>query len=201
MPPADRNPEDSDEPTLTAIVERTISLADDRQVTVDRVVGSVEKTGFAALMLVPAIAVVTPLSGIPLFSSFCGVTITLIAAQWLLGRDHIWLPGWLRRRGLDGGTVRTAMAKIKPLALWLDNHSKRRARFLFRGPLRQLLPLVCLLFGTLMPVLELVPFSSSFLGAAVCLIAFSLMTRDGLYALAALLPVAAGLWGLYAFVG
>lgn len=187
--------------TLTAIVDRTREIARDDDVTLGRVIGSFEQTGFAALTLVPALAVVTPLSGIPLFSSVCGLVIALISAQWLLGRKNLWLPEWLYRRSVGGRPVREAMARVRPVALWLDGHSKKRARFLFRQPLRPLLPLSCMMFGALMPLLELVPFSSSFLGAAVCLIAFSLMTRDGIYALVAFLPVAAVLLGVYGFLG
>lgn len=185
-----------DETTLTAIVEKTIALAGRRRLSLDRVVGAFEQTGFAALMLVPALAVVTPLSGIPLFSSVCGLTIALVAAQWLFGRDSLWLPAWLRRRKLDGATVQKAMNSVLPLARWLDRHSRKRARFVFRQPLRLFLPATCLAFGMLMPVLELVPFSSSLLGAATCLVAFSVMTRDGLLALAALVPAGAVLWAV-----
>ena len=188
---------DLDRP-LTSIVDRVGDITKEGQVSLDRVVGAFEKTGFATMLIVPAAAVVTPLSGIPLFSSLCGVTICLIAAQWLMKRDRVWLPHWLGQQSLEGDKVRVAMNKLRPAARWLDKHSRPRARFLFRQPLRALLPLSCLLFGALMPFLELVPFSSSLLGASVCLIAFSLLTRDGLFALAALLPLAIVVWALTA---
>lgn len=188
---------DLDRP-LTSIVDRVGDITKEGQVSLDRVVGAFEKTGFATMLIVPAAAVVTPLSGIPLFSSLCGVTICLIAAQWLMKRDRVWLPHWLGQQSLEGDKVRVAMNKLRPAARWFDKHSRARARFLFRQPLRALLPLSCLLFGALMPFLELVPFSSSLLGASVCLIAFSLLTRDGLFALAALLPLAIVVWALTA---
>jgi hypothetical protein len=188
---------DLDRP-LTSIVDRVGDITKEGQVSLDRVVGAFEKTGFATMLIVPAAAVVTPLSGIPLFSSLCGVTICLIAAQWLMKRDRVWLPHWLGQQSLEGDKVRVAMNKLRPAARWLDKYSRARARFLFRQPLRALLPLSCLLFGALMPFLELVPFSSSLLGASVCLIAFSLLTRDGFFALAALLPLAIVVWALTA---
>jgi len=187
--------------SLTAVVNRTIGLAESQEdVSLGQVIGSFEQTGFAALVIVPATAVVTPLSGIPLFSSVCGLTIALLAIQWLVGRKQVWLPGWLQRRSLKGVTIYRAMMRIKPLAHWLDSHSNERLRLLFRRPFRMLLPLACLILGTLMPLLELVPFSSSLLGAAICLIAFSRLTRDGIYALLAMLPVGGALWGVTALV-
>lgn len=190
---------DTDRP-LTSIIDRVAEITREGPVSLDRVVGAFEQAGFAAMLIVPAAAVVTPLSGIPLFSSLCGLTIFLIAAQWLLKRDRVWLPAWLGRQSLEGDKIRLAMDKLRPAARWLDDHSRKRARFLFRQPLRALLPVACLMFGALMPLLELVPFSSSLLGAAVCLIAFSLLTRDGLFALIALLPVVAVAFALTALL-
>jgi hypothetical protein len=186
--------------SLTTIVDRIAEISGEGSVSLERVIGAFEKAGFATLLFIPAAAVVTPLSGIPLFSSVCGLTICLIAMQWLLDRDRVWLPRWLRRRSLEGQKVRKAMMKLRPAARWLDRHSKKRVQFLFRQPLRLLLPLACLSFGAAMPLLEFVPFSSSLLGAAICLIAFSLMTRDGFYALAALAPVAVAGWLLVALL-
>lgn len=186
--------------SLTAIVDSIADISREGSVSLDRVVGAFERTGFATLLFVPAAAVVTPLSGIPLFSSFCGLTICLIAVQWLMHRNRVWLPAWLGRRSLEGKKVRAAMKKLRPAARWLDRHSRKRISFLFHRPLRILLPLACLLFGAAMPLLEFVPFSSSLLGAAICLIAFSLMTRDGLYALTALAPIAVTAWVLVAIL-
>lgn len=186
--------------SLTAVVNRATGLAESEDVTLEQVVGAFEQTGFAALVIVPAAAVVTPLSGIPLFSSVCGLTIALIAVQWLVGRKQVWLPSWLQRQSLKGQRIHRAMTRIKPLAHWLDSHSNERLRLLFHPPFRMLLPFACLILGALMPLLELVPFSSSLLGAAICLIAFSRLTRDGLYALLALLPVGGALWGVTALI-
>ncbi|MEM5583749.1 exopolysaccharide biosynthesis protein [Roseibium sp. AS2] len=185
---------------LTDLIDRTVDVAWRDTLRLGRVVDTFEQTGFAALIMIPAAAVVTPLSGIPLFSSLCGLTIALFSVQWLIGRDQVWLPQWLGRRSLAGSKVREAMTRLRPAAAWLDDHSHTRVRFLFHRPFRFLLPLSCALFGAFMPLLELVPFSSSLLGGAVCLIAFSRMTRDGLYALIAILPVGAAVWAVYALV-
>ena len=61
-------------------------------------------------------------------------------------------------------------------------------------PLALILPLACVLAGAFMPVLELVPFASAFLGLAVMLVAYAMLSRDGLFALLALVPIAAALW-------
>ncbi|GAB4516929.1 MAG: exopolysaccharide biosynthesis protein [Roseibium sp.] len=186
--------------SLAGLVDKAVELAGTGDLRLGRLVGAFEQTGFAALVFIPAAALVTPLSGIPLFSSICGLTILLLSAQWLAGRSNVWLPGWLARRRIAGEKVRSAMSGLRPVAAWLDRHSRTRARFLFRTPFRFALPLACVLFGAAIPFLEVIPFTSSLLGAVVCLIAFARMTRDGLYALLAFIPLAVALWALSALI-
>ena len=184
--------------SLTQIVDRTVREAGRDQVSVANVLDAFGHASFVPLLLVPALAVVTPLSGIPAFSSFSGILIFLISVQWLVGRKHVWLPQWVSRRHVAGDRLADAMKKIRPWAARIDRRTKPRLRFLFHRPFRFLPPLACTLFGAAMPFLELVPFSSSFLGAAVVLLSLSMLTRDGLFALLALVPVGAVAWTLIA---
>jgi len=182
--------------SLTQIVDRTLRETRRDQVAVADVLDAFGHASFAPLLLVPAIAVVTPLSGIPAFSAFSGILIFLIASQWLVGRDHIWLPQWVSRRHVAGDRLAAAMRRIRPWAQRVDRHTRPRLRFLFHRPFRFLPPLACTLFGAMMPFLELVPFSSSLLGAAVVLLSLSMLTRDGLFALVALVPVGGAGWAI-----
>ncbi len=135
------------------------------------------------VLLVPALFVVSPLSGIPLFSSACGILIALISAQMLLGRRHLWLPSLLTNRHIAGKKLRKATDKLQGVARWMDSHTRERLRFFTHRPFRWVTQAACLLCGAAMPFLELVPFSSSILGVAVTLLALSLLVRDGLIAL------------------
>jgi hypothetical protein len=171
---------------VTDIVARLDDTAQGRErVTLRDVVEAFGRRSFLPMLMVPALLVVSPLSGIPLFSSACGITIALIAAQMLWpGRDHLWLPEGLMRRNVSGARARQAVARLGRLAHRLDGLARDRLRWLVAaGPGRWLLETCCLLSGLAMPVLELVPFSSSILGFAVLLMATGLLTRDGLFAL------------------
>jgi len=153
------------------------------------------RSSFLPVMVVPALLVVSPLSGIPLFSSACGLTIAFVAAQMLWpGRDHLWLPGFLMDRTIDGDKARKAMPKIRKAASWLDRHATGHGWRLMRRPVRLLLETLCLLCGAAMPFLEVVPFSSSILGFAVLMFATALLTRDALFAGVGLLTVSAAVF-------
>ncbi|MDF9303988.1 exopolysaccharide biosynthesis protein [Tritonibacter mobilis] len=137
----------------------------------------------AAVLLAPSLALVSPLSGIPLFSSACGVTIALISVQMLMGRNHLWMPEVLSKRSLPADKTQYAIRMLRAFAAWLDHRFKRRLTFLLTPPFLRVIQGLCLLCGLIMPFLEIVPFTSSILGGVVALLALSMLTGDGLIAL------------------
>ncbi|WP_158599039.1 exopolysaccharide biosynthesis protein [Rhodophyticola porphyridii] len=175
---------------MTEIVDDVLSLCDAEEVSVRDMLAAFGNAGFLPALLIPAVIVVSPLSGIPILPSICGIMIFLVSIQMLGHRRHLWLPGWLLRRSVGTKGLRTAMERLHRPARWLDRHSGRRLGFLTRQPMLSLLQLACAICGLAMPLLELVPFSSSLLAAAICLMGLAMITRDGLWALVALLPVA-----------
>jgi hypothetical protein len=170
------------------ILARLDATAQGERVTLGDVLAAFGRRSFLPMLMVPALLVLSPLSGIPLFSTVCGLTIALISAQMLWpGRDCLWLPARLTRQRVSGARARRAVARLGRLARWLDRHARGRGGLLVgHRPGRAALELCCLLAGAAMPVLEVVPFSSSVLGLAVLLIATGLLTRDGLFAAAGL---------------
>ena len=181
--------------SLTDVVEHTIGEANGETISVETLMRSFGHTSFVPLLILPALILITPLSGIPGLSTVCGIIIMLIAGQRLVGHRQIWLPGWIRRRTVKSANLRNGLSKLLPATRFIDGFSRIRLTFLFRWPFLFVLPLACVMFGAVMPLLEFVPFSSSLIGVAVTLIAFSMLTRDGLFALFSLIPVAVVIWG------
>ena len=164
---------------LTDLVERVIDTADEDEVTLRRVLEATGTASFVPALMLPALAVATPLSGIPLFSSAMGVVICLVSLQLLFRRKHLWLPDWVLRRHAPGDKLRSGFEWALPTMRWLDRHTHRRMPWLTRRPLIFVPQLLCVISGALMPFLEFVPFSSSVLGASIAIIATGLLTRDG----------------------
>ena len=165
------------------------AAAEDRT-SLREVVDALGAGSFIPNLMVPALAVVSPLSGVPLFSSLCGITIALVSAQMLARRERIWLPSKLLDKTLDSSKLTGALDKMKRPARWLDRITRERLSMLVRRPIIWLVQLACLLCGLAMPFLELVPFTSSILGATVSLFAFGMLARDGLFVLAGFLALA-----------
>ncbi|WOI56864.1 exopolysaccharide biosynthesis protein [Palleronia sp. LCG004] len=165
------------------VIDQLDDLTDRDRIFVSDVVDAFGTTAFLPVMMVPALLVVSPLSGIPLFSSVCGITIAIIASQLFLHRPRLWLPGFMRRRNVSGSRMHEAIGKIRKLANWIDRHSRDRLRFLTKQPGRQIAYGACMMSGFAMPFLEIVPFSSSLMGFAVLCIVAGLLAVDGLFVL------------------
>lgn len=168
---------------LRDILSRLDDLTGRGKVSVEDVLDRFGATAFLPVLLVPALLVASPLSGIPLFSSICGLTIGLIALQLFLGRESLWLPGFMRRRRVDGDDLHEAIGKMSKVVDWLDRHTHDRLRPL-TGPVGQkVVYFACMICGFCMPALEIIPFSSSAAGLAVLLLTAGLLTVDGLFIL------------------
>lgn len=168
--------------TVSEIIEKSVEVAQGRdKVCVSEVVDSLGAQVLLSMLLLPALAIVTPLSGIPGLSSLCGMTIALVGLQLLWGRETIWLPGWIMRRQLPAARLEKTVKWLDGLAKWCDKISRPRMLFLVHKPGAILAQLMCILAGAVMPFLELVPFSSSMLGVAISLFAVGLVMRDGLF--------------------
>ncbi len=192
-PPESAMPQDQ---PVTAIVDTIETAVADGPVAARDLMAAFGHAALAPTLAVPALLIVSPLSAIPLFSSFCGLAIFLIAIQGAFGRSHPWLPGFLQDRTVAAERISRAVAVLRRLAGWLDWATRQRLSFLVRRPMTQLLYLICAAGAALIPALELVPMSSTTIGAGVLLIAIGILARDGVFAvlglcflgLAAILP-------------
>lgn len=180
--------------SVREVVDRLDAAADGEETSVDDIVETLGRASFVPVLMAPALAVVTPLSGIPLFSSANGVFIALVAGQMLIGRRNLWLPRWLRRRSLASERVRYVAERMRGPADWIDQRTGRRLSFLVAPPFDRLIEFACAACGAVMPLLELFPFTSSILAAAVVLMSLTLLVKDGLLALIGLAVIAAAVY-------
>lgn len=172
--------EDEQDQPVHEVVERIAVAAEDDPVRIRNIVESFGQRSFVPLLMVPALLVVSPLSGIPLFSSICGATIALISAQMIFGRDHVWLPGFIMRRELKRRWARKAVSRLWGLADKIDSFSGRHLEVLVASPAgKKVTECLCFISGFGMLFLEAIPFSSSVLGLTAILLGTALITRDG----------------------
>lgn len=176
---------------ISDLYDRLHDVSNQDTIAVHDVVAAIGTRSMIPFMLVPAFIAATPLSGIPGLTTVCGLMIALVAFRMLLNYDRMALPGWIERKSVPGARFRSALETSRPVVQWLDRHAHKRWGRLFHRPMIWIPQMLCLLTGLLMPLLEFVPFSGSVAAGAVCLLAVSMMVRDGLWFVIALLPYAA----------
>lgn len=184
-----------EEKPLSELLDRVEAAGHAPALTVGSVLGAIGEASFAPIILIIALLMVSPLSGIPGSPTLSAVLIILIGLQALLGRQHLWLPGFVLRRAVPGERLAKAVSWLRPVAAWFDRHSHKRWPVLTLRPMRWATMATCCVVPVSWPFLELVPFLTSFAAGAVSLLAFGLITRDGLYVVLGY-AVIAGLVGM-----
>jgi hypothetical protein len=153
------------------------------------------------MLLFPALIVVSPLSIIPGLPTLIGINTVLVAGQVLFGREQIWLPKWLGERCLPAKHAERLMNFLKPVSRTVDAVARPRWRALLGQPLRRVGAGICVVVGAVMPLLEFIPFTSTWAGAIIATYGLAVTARDGLLALMWIGLVIAALGGVTLILG
>lgn len=182
--PHDRDTDDDELSGLDELLDRLDqAAADEGSLSVGSAMDVVGRRSFGPILLLAGLIAIAPLVGdIPGVPTSMGMIVLLSVAQILVGRDHIWIPGWIERRSASEEKVAKAIDWLRKPAGFLDRLTRPRFRTLVDGRGSVLIAVACLAIAVSMPFLEFVPFSST--GAAAGLIAFglALVAHDGLVA-------------------
>ena len=116
---------------------------------------------YGLFLLVPGLIAFLPTGTIPTMPTIMGATITIVAVQMLLARDHIRLPPRLQRLGSGSNRVRGAMERARPWAARLDSVIRPRLRLLTGRLATRLIGIVAIAPALLMPPLELLPVATA----------------------------------------
>ena len=161
------------------------AAGEQERVQVGTLVEAFGHRGYGALLLVPALLEISPIGGIPGVPTALAVTVIVFAVQIVLGRDHMWLPGFVERRCVDADGLGRAIGKMRPVAGRLDRWFHGRLEWLVRRPFTQIAAGACAALALTVPPLEIVPFASTAPMAVIALFGIALLVHDGLVMLVA----------------
>src|SRR5690606_19251823 len=150
---------------------------------------TIGRRSFGPMLLLIGVILVSPLSGIPGLPATMGVAVFLLAAQMLLRRKHIWLPGWILRRRISHQKIGKTSDWMRRPARFIDRLLRQRLGFLVDGPASWPLALICLLLAITLPMLEPLPFAATSAGAALTCVGLAMIAHDGVLALIAYITV------------
>ncbi len=176
------------------ILDRLHEIGEDKRlVTVGDLAEAFGSRSYGPFLLVPALIEETPIGSIPGVPTALALIIALFAVQMLIGRKHMWLPEWIKRREIGAEKVKKASDKLRGVARFLDKWFHGRLPQLTRGPAVRVAAAICLLLCLTVPPLELLPWASSLQMAAIAAFGLALLVRDGVLMIVASVLAVAGL--------
>lgn len=171
---------------------------EDGNVRADDVTEELGRRGVGAFIMVPAALELSPVGGIPGVPTVLALIVAIFCVQIAMGRDEMWLPGFLGRRTVSAGKLAKAADKLEPAAKWADRHLGRHLDRLVDDPAPRIAALAVILLCVTVPPLELVPFASSIPMGTAVLFGLALVVRDGRVMALALAAFVASAWGVWA---
>lgn len=171
--------------------------ASHNRVCIGDVLDDFGERSFGLFILIPPLIELSPIGAIPGLPSFLALIVAITAAQLLLGKDHVWMPRFIQQRSVSGRRLHKAIAKLRGVAHWLDEHSHGRLERLTEGIWMKIAALVVIVLCCAVPPLEFIPFASSAPMLAIASFGLALTVRDGVLMLVALTlaVTAAGMGG------
>lgn len=171
----------------SAILETLAELgAQNETVCVGDVVRTFGDRSFGPMLFIPALVGLSPVGAIPGIPAFLALIIAITATQLAFGRKHVWLPGFLQRRGIAGDHLADAAGKMTGVARWLDRAFHGRIERLTDDPFPEIAAVVVLALCVMIVPLELLPFAVMVPMGAIAAFGLALTVRDGLLMLASL---------------
>jgi len=167
--------------SIGEVVDGLEDVADKQDtVAIDDLLDEFGDRSFAPLMLILALIGITPVGAIPSVPTILGLCIALIAVQMAWGRDHVWLPKFVTKRGIKSKRLTKGKDKLEKVADVMDSIAKQRLKALASGPARRIVAGLIVVLCLALPVLEVVPFAAAAPFLAIAVISLAMMVRDGL---------------------
>ena len=144
---------------------------------------------FGALMFVFAAPLALPMP--PGVSAILGAPLLFITVQWMIGRDHLWLPSVIANRTMSHTDYVALMGKLTPYLAWLERRLRRRLTVLYGPVIDRLTGLFCVILAII--VFLPIPLGNMVPSFAIAAFALGLAERDGVAALVGWLSGLAGI--------
>lgn len=172
---------DQDAPTLSGVLDEMAELSggEDRKLTVEEIIDCLGKHSFASTILAFSLISTSPASGIPGVTAFVALIVMFLVVQMIIGRDSLWLPGFIMRRDIEAKKLREGVRWLRRPVDFVDRYLHERSTYLLHRPWVYLPLLMVLLLTLFMPFMEVIPTSGSIASAMIAIFAAGYLMRDG----------------------
>lgn len=146
------------------------------RITIGEIINALDARAFGLATLLFAIPSILPMPpGVP---TVVGFVLLIISAQMVVGRQELWLPGFISKRSFPRVALVSAMEKVAPRLEVIEKLARPRLLFL-SGKLGTVFIGLVVLFMAIVLILPL-PFGGNFPPALACaVLGMGLAERDG----------------------
>ena len=183
--------------SVCGIIDRLTEIGDENdEVSIGDIVDAFGTRSYGPVLLVPALIGVSPLGGIPAVPTILAATLLLIAVQLVFGKNHLWLPGILKNRSVEGEKLANGAEDMEGVAKWMDKIFHGRLEIFTGQTAGRIAAGVIALMCLAVPPLELLPFAVVLPMGVIAAFGIALTVRDGLLMLIGFLGSGAALYVL-----
>lgn len=170
---------------------------DSERVTIAQILDALDARAFGLATLIFAIPSVIPMPpGVP---TVVGIALLIVSIQMVAGRQELWLPKFLSKRGFSRAALISGFEKIKPQLEFVEKVARPRLLFLTGKAATVMIGVVILLMAVIL-ILPLPP-GGNFPPALACaVLGMGLVERDGLIVLLGLVVTVAASIAAYFLV-
>lgn len=175
------------EEPLESVVDTVDDKAGGDKISLGEVLDALGSRSFGPILTVLAlIAIIPPIGAIPGLPAMVGFVIIIVAAQMIVGRQHIWLPAFFEERSVSREKLRKAKERSQPYLAAIDRLITARLTWAAEGPALVAAGIIMILLSLSMVPLELLPFAVALPGSTIALIGLGITAKDGLLMLVSL---------------
>jgi hypothetical protein len=163
------------EEKTTALLRAALLATPGERISVEALLEPLQRRAFGFLLLLLAIPNFIP---VPLgIGGVMGVLVIALGLEMLVGLEHPWIPGFLRRRSMSREGLLRFLDRAEPLTRRLETVCKPRLQRLTRRPFTFVSGAIMILIGILLALP--IPFTNYVFGGMLIAFAFALVERDG----------------------
>lgn len=168
------------EEKTTALLRAALMSASDERIAIAALLEPLKRRAFGFLLLLLAIPNFIP---VPLgIGGIMGVLVIALGLEMLIGLEHPWIPGFLRRRTLSRDGLLRFLDRAESITRRLESVCKPRLQRITRRPFTLVSGAIMILIGVLLALP--IPFTNYLFGGMLIAFAFALVERDGALLLA-----------------
>lgn len=163
------------EDKTAALLRAALMSTPGERVSVEQLLEPLRRRAFGFLLLLLAIPNFLP---VPIgIGGIMGLLVIALGLEMLIGLEHPWIPGFLRRRTMSREGLLRFLDRIEPMTRRLERICKPRLQRLTRRPFTFVSGAIMILVGILLALP--IPFTNYVFGGLLIAFAFALVERDG----------------------